>query len=112
MKREDLNFDRFLEVCDQDKIIIVNKDNPNPNRLVAIAPNDEADAARLLDRLDFYFNAWVLIKDYPQCRQMVIDGVHRYERTGVKFQVCYNFCEYPDGEAPNDFVPIVLHFPS
>ena len=61
------------------------------------------------EREDLFYDGIHLIKKYPDCRQMVIDAVHKYEQTGIVFQVSYNRIE--DSETQKDVPPIVLYFP-
>ena len=62
----------------------------------------------LEDRIYFYNVCVCLIFRYPQCREMIINGVHRYEKTGKKFHVFYNRIENEDIQ--KDILPIGLHF--
>lgn len=84
---KDVSFDVFLNSFENGKLITID-DN---------------------EREDVFFNGVHLISKYPDCRQMVIDAVHKYEQTGIVFQVSYNRIE--DSETQKDVPPIVLYFP-
>lgn len=109
---KDITFDEFLEYCRKEIAVMTSdvweKDTPKI-KVITINPNEEGK--RIKDKIDFFERASYLIMRFPKCEKLIIDGVHRYEQTGVKFQVCYNCLEYPDDEIPNDLMPIVLYFP-